>query len=111
MNRPLALTLLLPRFLIEVVLSGWATARLIVAGGGEMRPGLARMRYGDLSETGAVALGLLITLTPGTTTVDIDPARRELLLHLLDTARAEETLATIRHRFERYVRVLFGERP
>ena len=111
MNKGLALALLLMRFLIEVVLSGWATARLIVAGGGEMRPGFARMSYGDLSETGAVVLGLLISLTPGTTTVDIDPARRELLLHLLDTTQTGETLATIRHRFERYVRVLFGERP
>ncbi len=109
MTKPLALTLLLVRFLIEVVLSGWVTARLII-GGGEIRPGFTRLSYGELSETGAVVLGLLITLTPGTTTVDIDPARRELLLHLLDTTQTEETLATIHRHFERYVRVLFGER-
>jgi multisubunit Na+/H+ antiporter MnhE subunit len=111
MNKLVAALVLALRFPVEVALSGWATARLILAGGAKLQPGFARMSYEGLSETGAVALGLLITLTPGTTTVDIDPERRELLLHLLDTRDVEGALAAIRRDFVRPVGVLFGDRP
>lgn len=111
MNRWRAAASLLVRFPLEVVLSGWATAWLILRGGPARQAGLVRLPYAEgLSETGAVVLGLLITLTPGTTTVDLDPVRRELLLHILDLAQAEATLAAIRHHFEPPVRALFEER-
>jgi multisubunit Na+/H+ antiporter MnhE subunit len=101
---------LLVRFPLEVVLSGWATAWLILSGGPTRQPGLVRLTYAEgLSETGAVVLGLLITLTPGTTTLDLDPARRELLLHVLDSTQAEAALAAIRRHFELPVRALFEE--
>lgn len=110
MNRWRAVLSLLVRFPLEVALSGWATAWLILRGGPTRQPGLVRLAYDEgLSETGAVALGLLITLTPGTTTVDLDPTRRELLLHVLDLAQAEAALAAIRRHFERPVRALFEE--
>lgn len=102
---------LLARFLVEVVRSGWATAWLILAGGPIRKPGLVRMSYDEgLSDTGAVVLGLLITLTPGATTVDLDPARREFLLHLLDARDSEGAVAAIRRDFERPLRALFEER-
>lgn len=109
MNKLGAALYLLWRFPVEVVSSGWSTGWLILAGGGRLKPGFARMSYGQLSETGAVALGLLITLTPGTTTVDIDPVRRELLLHLLNACDEEGTMNAIRRRFVRPVRILFGD--
>lgn len=109
MNKALAAAALALRFPVEVVLSGWGTTRLILRGGRQLEPGFARLRYEGLSETGAVVLGVLITLTPGTTTVDIDPARRELLVHLLDASRTRETLEAVRRAFEPPVRALFGE--
>ncbi len=105
----IALKLVL-RFPAEVVKSGWATMWLILAGDG-LRPGFARISYEGSSETGAVLLGVLITLTPGTTTLDIDLERRELLLHLLDTRDVEGTLAAIRRDFVRPVGLLFGDGP
>lgn len=110
MSKLRAFALLVLRFLIEAALSGLTTARLILVGGRELQPGFARMSYAGLSETGAVVLGVLVTLTPGTTTVDIDPVRRELLLHLLDATQAEDAIAAIRRAFEPRVRVLFGEK-
>ena len=47
-------------------------------------------------------------LTPGTTTVDIDMERGEMLLHLLDVAGAEEAVAGIRADFEPSIIRLFG---
>ena len=109
MNKAMAAAALAVRFPVEIVLSGWETTRLILRGGRTLRPGFARLSYQGLSENGVVALGVLITLTPGTTTVDIDPVRRELLLHVLDADRTAETLSAIRRAFEPHVRALFGE--
>jgi multisubunit Na+/H+ antiporter MnhE subunit len=50
----------------------------------------------------------MISLTPGTTTIDIDMERHEMLLHMLDTSDAASAVAGIRHDFERYLVILFG---
>lgn len=108
MSRTTALLRLTWCFLRDVVVSGWTTARIILAGSRELRPGFVRLPYGELTDTGANLLGALISLTPGTTTVDLDPERREFLLHLLDTGQAEATLAAIERDFRRPIAVLFG---
>lgn len=108
MNKLLAVGLLLFNFLKDVLVSGWITAVIILRGGKAVRPGFARMSYGDLGDTAANLLGALITITPGTTTVDIDLERKEFLLHLLDAERAEATLASIERDFLWPIRTLFG---
>ena len=72
-----------------------------------------RMRFSGLSPEGAATLGCLVTLTPGTTTVDVDMERGELLLHLLDASDPAEKAAGIRRGFERRLQALFPahERP
>lgn len=110
MNRLLAVLLLIRNFLRDVVIGGWATARLTLSARPPC-PGLVRMTYGDLPEEAAVLLGALITLTPGTTTLDIDPERREFLLHMLDVGHADAALEAIRRDFLAPVAVLFGGRP
>jgi multicomponent K+:H+ antiporter subunit E/multicomponent Na+:H+ antiporter subunit E len=107
MSRARATAVLLVRFLWQVLVSGLGTARVILVATDRLRPGLVRFPYAPMSEGGAAVLGALVTLTPGTTTVDIDPEGREMLLHLLDTSDADGTLARIRRDFERYVAVLF----
>lgn len=107
MNKPVAVGQLFFNFLKDVLVSGWTTAAIILRRGEPVRPGFVRMFYGELSDTAANLLGALITLTPGTTTVDIDLQRREFLLHLLDAERAELTLASIRRDFLLPVRILF----
>lgn len=111
MNRLRAALQLVVRFPVEVVVSGWGTARIILFGSRQLHPGWARLSYGELPDSAAALLGTLITLTPGATVVDIDPERREMLLHLLDHRQTEATLATIRRDFLVPVRVLFGARP
>lgn len=110
MNRLAALGALGVNFLREAVVSGWTTALIILRGDTSSQPGLVRMSYGDLSDTAANVLGALVTLTPGTTTVEIDLERGELLLHLLDTRRADATFESIRRDFMLPVRILFGGR-
>ena len=111
MNRLSALIRLAFNFMKEAFVSGGITALIILRGGTRLQPGFVRMSYGDLGETAADFLGALVSLTPGTTTVDIDLERRELLLHVLDVTRAEQTLASIRRDFLLPVRALFGGKP
>jgi len=111
MSRLSALIRLAFNFMKEAFVSGGITALIILRGGTRLQPGFVRMSYGDLGETAADFLGALVSLTPGTTTVDIDLERRELLLHVLDVTRAEQTLASIRRDFVLPVRALFGGKP
>ena len=111
MNRLSALIRLAFNFMKEAFVSGGITALIILRGGTRLQPGFVRMSYGDLGETAADFLGALVSLTPGTTTVDIDLERRELLLHVLDVTRAEQTLASIRRDFLLPIRTLFGGKP
>jgi multicomponent K+:H+ antiporter subunit E/multicomponent Na+:H+ antiporter subunit E len=108
MRRAQALAALLSRFLWAVVVSGLQTAWLIARGSRRPVAGFVRMRFSPMSEAGAALLGSLITLTPGTTTIDVDTERCEMLLHLLDASHAEATVTRIREKFEQPLRVWFG---
>ena len=106
--RPLLIARLLLRFVWHCLLSGATTARLVLR---RTPPpaGLVKMSYEPMSRTGVAVLAALVTLTPGSSAVDIDPQRREMLLHLLDVATAEANIAAIRRDFEQDIRTLFPE--
>lgn len=119
MGKPTAATLLLLRFLRAVLVSGLQTVRVILASG---RPGgtpppvaLLRVGFAPMSAQGAALLGCMVSLTPGTTTIDIDMEHRELLLHVLDASDTGSLVAGIRRDFEPGLLALFGtcggERP
>jgi multisubunit Na+/H+ antiporter MnhE subunit len=111
MNRPrpraVSAFVLVWRFFAALVIGGLQTVRIIVA---PQRPpsALIRMRLAPVSPTGAALLGALITLTPGTTTLDIDLDRQELLLHVLDARDPQAVVAGIRNDFEAPIVDLFG---
>jgi multisubunit Na+/H+ antiporter MnhE subunit len=100
-------------FLRALVQSGIATIRVILTasfGGAAPASGFVRFRYAPMSDRGAAILAAMITLTPGTTAIDIDPDSRTMTLHLLDAAGAEEAIADIRRTFEPPLVTLFGAR-
>jgi multisubunit Na+/H+ antiporter MnhE subunit len=110
MNKLPVLLLLLWRFASTMLISAWATSRIILVSSDAPRRGFARLAYDDLDEAGVVLLAALVTLTPGSSTVDIDPKRRELLLHVLDSDDIETTLSALRRDFLLPLRSLFGAR-
>lgn len=106
--RPLTTIRLLLRFAGHCMLSGLTTAVIIL----KHTPtpnGLVRLRFAPMSRTGAAVLGALVTLSPGSSAIDIDPQRRVILMHLLDIRTAEATLAAIRRDFEQDLCRLFPE--
>lgn len=111
MNRLVAAVLLALRFLAAVVGSGLQITLLILRRPRGLDPGFVDYHYQPMRPTGAVLLGCLISLTPGTTTVEIDEQRRTLRLHMLDTRDVGSALDEIREQFEAPLQVLFGETP
>jgi multisubunit Na+/H+ antiporter MnhE subunit len=104
--------MLMLRFGRAVLVSGVETIAVILKTG---RPGaapppvaLVRVRFAPLSERGAAVLGGMVSLTPGTTTIDIDTERCELLLHVLDASDTDALVNGIRREFEPGLRILFG---
>lgn len=114
MGKPIAAVVLLVRFLKAVVISGYQTVQVILrASLGERRPPPAaflRVKFAPMSAQGASILGCMITLTPGTTTLDIDMDKREILMHVLDASDTDALVQGIREDFEPGLVALFGEK-
>lgn len=107
--RPAPLAALAARFLWCCVSSGVDTAGRILRGDAG-HAGLVRVPVAPMSEAGAALFGAMVTLTPGSTVIDIDMERRELLLHLLDARDVEATVTQMRADFERPIAALFPAR-
>jgi len=106
--RPVLVVRLLLRFVWHCFLSGITTARIILQRHAPPA-GLVKMAYAPMSKPGVAVLAALVTLTPGSSAVDINLERREMLLHLLDIRTAEANIAAIRRDFEQDIRTLFPE--
>ena len=111
MRRVAAAVVLAVSFVWQLVVSGLATVRIILAPCAPAQPVLMRYEFAPLSEAGAALLASLVTLTPGSTVVDIDMETRSLLVHLLDGRDQAAAAESIRRHFERHVRVLCGVKP
>lgn len=91
-------------FLKELVVANWTVARLVIRPRLRVRPGIIAFPLeleGDLEIT---LLANLITLTPGTLSIDLSPDRKTLYIHTLDIEDAEEEKRKIKQGFERYLK-------
>lgn len=102
----LAVLMLLVNFFKCAFLSGLDTAKIILFKHDCMISGLAEISYGELNENTASLLGALITLTPGTSLINIDTQSGVLVLHLLDLERKDETLKSIQQDFYEYLKTI-----
>lgn len=109
MNRLKVLWLLIWRFLFTVLLSAWATSKIILTDSATPNRGVAKFEYGDLSKSGVVVLSMFVSLTPGTSVLEIDTEQCVLVLHLLDNTELESTMQTLQTDFLLPIRYLFGE--
>jgi multicomponent K+:H+ antiporter subunit E len=100
---------LLLTVLFDIVVSAIGLARLILGPETRIRPGFVRVPLALRSPQGIVALASIITLTPGTLTVDVGAERDHLLVHAFDLEDPEATVALIKHRYEAPLLRIFGE--
>jgi len=88
-------------FFREFVLSNINVARIVATGKmSHLQPGFMQYPVGHLTESEIVILAQTITLTPGTTAVEVDEENGTLLVHMLDAREPEDTRAGIHDTLE-----------
>ena len=70
-------------YLREVVRSNLAVALDVLTPAHRMKPAKVELSVGDLTDRQLLAYANLITMTPGTLSLDVSPDRQKLLIHAM----------------------------
>ena len=101
--RPLRIFQLALRFFYELVLSGLRVAKLVLTPRMELKPGIFAYPLKVDRNFEITLLANLITLTPGTLSVDVSADRRTLFVHAIDCSDPDQTRRDIANGFERRI--------
>ena len=71
------------------------------------QPGIIVVPLGERSRLGVFVSALAVSLSPGSTLIEIDWQRRIMLLHLLDASDPNAAKAALERFYERYQRRVF----
>lgn len=104
MRRVLSLTIL---FLVELVKSSWTVAKTVLSPTIDIKPGMFVYPLKVDKDAEITMLANLITLTPGTLTVDVSQDRRFLYIHALDCSDPDQLRHDIAAGFERKIMEAF----
>ncbi len=92
---------LLAEFLKQVVIANLQVAKLVLSPRLRLRPALFLIPLELDNDIAITALGNMITLTPGTLTIDVAPDRSVLFVHCINTDDPAATRDGIKQSFER----------
>lgn len=98
---------LLALFLEELALSAWKVAVLVVSPRMDLKPGIFAFPLTVTRDFEITLLANLITLTPGTLSVDVSEDRKTLFVHAIDCSDIEATKRDIANGFERKIMEAF----
>jgi multicomponent Na+:H+ antiporter subunit E len=90
-------------FVKELILSAWRVARLVVSPRMELQPGIFAYPLKVDRDFEITLLANLITLTPGTLSVDVSDDKRLLYVHAIDCSDPEASIKDIETGFERKI--------
>ena len=90
-------------FVVEVVSSNLRVARDVLSPRPRRRPGVVAVPLDAGSDAEITVLANLITLTPGTLSLDVSPDRRLLYVHTMFLDDPDEFRAELKRSFERRV--------
>jgi multicomponent K+:H+ antiporter subunit E len=107
LRRPAVALRLLGTVAWDIVVSNIEVARLILGPQARIQPGWIWIPLDLRNEHGIAALGGIITMTPGTLTVDLTPDRSHLLVHCLNLRDPAAAIAQIKARYEAPLKEIF----
>jgi multicomponent Na+:H+ antiporter subunit E len=99
---------LLAYFLKELLLANAAVARSVLSPASSLSPGIVAVPLDLTSSAGITTLANLITLTPGTLSIDVSEDRRTLYVHALHVGDPEAFRREVKEGFERRVKEVFA---
>jgi multicomponent Na+:H+ antiporter subunit E len=94
-------------FLKELVVANLAVAAAVIAPAGRLRPAIVAVPLTVDRDAEIALLANLISLTPGTLSLDVSPDRRTLYVHAMATASPDHLRREIREGFERRILEVF----
>jgi multicomponent Na+:H+ antiporter subunit E len=106
-RRPLAILSLTILFFKELALSAWKVAVLVTRREINIQPGIFAYPLRVTTDFEITLLANLITLTPGTLSVDVSEDRKFLYVHGIDCADVEGAKADIANGFEQKIMEAF----
>jgi multicomponent Na+:H+ antiporter subunit E len=96
-------------FAYELMMSAIKVAALVLQPNMKLKSGIFAYETALTKDSHITLLANLITLTPGTLTVDVSDDKRTLYIHAVDCSDLEATRADIRNGFERKIKEAFGD--
>lgn len=106
--RPLLGISLLLRVVGDILVANWQVARLVVGPLERIRPAFVEVPLDIADPFVATVLGSIVSLTPGTVSIDIDMGAKVLLVHALDVADTAAMIAIIKTRYEAPLKEIFA---
>ena len=94
-------------FIYELVLSAWRVAVTVLTPRMDLKPGIIAYPLKVDRDFEITILANLITLTPGTLSIDVSDDRRILYVHAMDASDPEATKRAIAEGFERKIMEAF----
>lgn len=94
-------------FIYELVLSAWRVATTVLSPRMDIKPGIIAYPLKVDRDFEITILANLITLTPGTLSIDVSDDRRILYVHAMDASDPEATKRDIAEGFERKIMEAF----
>lgn len=107
-HRPLIGVAFFVRVVGDILIANWQVARLVVGPVERLRPQFIAVPLDISHPFVATLLGSVVSLTPGTVSVEIDMHARRLLVHCLDVEDSEQLIATIKSRYEAPLKEIFS---
>lgn len=96
-------------FAVEMVRASLQVALWIVRSNDNLRPAFVRLPLDLKSEIGLVSLAQMITLTPGTLSLEFSPDHDYLLMHVMHAPDPDAVAREIKRVFEHPLMVILGE--
>ncbi|CTQ51661.1 Multiple resistance and pH homeostasis protein E [Roseibium album] len=94
-------------FVYELVLSAWRVTMIVLRPKIELQPGIIAFPLTVDRDFEITMLANLITLTPGTLSVDVSEDRKILYVHCIDVPDPQATIDDIKNGFERKIMEAF----
>jgi multicomponent K+:H+ antiporter subunit E len=107
-RRPVAALRLLGMLIADIIAANLLVARQVLGPPESLRPAFLEVPLDIADPFVATLLGSIVSLTPGTVSVDIDRERRVLQVHALHVDDAAAAAAQIKSRYEARLKEIFA---
>jgi len=91
-------------FARELALSTWATIRAVLGPPARLRPAILAVPLDARTPAGITTFASMVTLTPGTTSIDVSGDERTLFVHVLDAPDSDAAIQAMKTGLETPVR-------